>query len=50
LKEIENLQLDDIFKKLLKEIYFKEYSNILEDNLENRKEYIQKLKNLVLNK
>ena len=50
LKEIENLELDNIFKNLLKSIYFKEYSNNMDDNIQTRKEILHKLENLILNK
>ena len=48
LKELENLQLDTIFIDLLKSIYFKEYANNLEDSISIRKEYIEKLKKMLL--
>ena len=48
--ELEKIKLDEIFINLLKSIYFKEYAQNLEDNIELRKEFLEKLKNLVLNK
>lgn len=48
--ELEKIKLDEIFVNLLKSIYFKEYAQNLEDNIELRKEFLEKLKNLVLNK
>lgn len=50
LTELENLKIDKIFIDLLKSIYFKEYSKNIEDNIELRKKYLWKLKDLVLNK
>ncbi len=48
--ELEKIELDEIFINLLKSIYFKEYAQNIEDNIELRKEFLEKLKNLVLNK
>jgi len=50
LTELEKIKLDEIFINLLKSIYFKEYAQNIEDNIELRKEFLEKLKNLVLNK
>ena len=50
LTELKKRELDEIFINLLKSIYFKEYTQNLEDNIEVRKEFLEKLKNLVLNK
>jgi len=50
LKEIEQLDLDIIFRDILKNIYFKEYSKNVGDSLDIRKEYLEKLKNLIIYK
>jgi len=46
-QEIEKLDLDDMFKDLLKSTYFKEYAPLIEDNPDIRKKYINNLKILV---
>jgi len=50
LKEMEQLDLDSVFIDILKNIYFKEYAKDIEDNLNVRKEYLEKLKNLIIYK
>ncbi len=50
LEELNKLNLDNIFINLFKNIYFKEYAENIKDNLELRKEYLQRIKDLVLNK
>jgi len=49
LNELEDLWLDITFKEILKNIYFKEYAKDIKDNLDIRKEYLKKIKNLILN-
>jgi len=46
-QEIEKLDLDDMFKDLLKSTYFKEYAPSIEDNPDIRKKYINNLKILI---
>jgi len=46
-QEIEKLDLDDMFKDLLKSTYFKEYAPLIEDNPDIRKKYINNLKILI---
>jgi len=50
LKEIKNIEIDSMFKELFKDIYLKEYSLNIEKNIIKRKEYLEKIKFLILNK
>jgi len=46
LQEIENLDLDNILKDFVKAIYFKEYAKDIEDSLEIRRNYLEKIESL----
>jgi len=46
LKEVEQLDIDSSFIDILKNIYFKEYAKDIEDSLDTRKEYLEKLKKM----
>ena len=46
LQEIENLDLDSILKDFVKAIYFKEYAKDIEDSLEIRRNYLEKIESL----
>ena len=44
LKEVEQLNIDSSFIDILKSIYFKEYAKDIEDSLDTRKEYLEKIR------
>jgi len=44
LKEVEQLDLDSVFIDILKNIYFKEYAKDIEDSLNTRKKYLEKMR------
>ncbi len=48
-KEIEKFSLDNDLKNLIKQIYFREYSKDLDDNVEIRKSLINKVKKYLKN-
>jgi len=45
--EINNIKIWDELKNLIKQLYYKEYSKFINDNLEIRKKYINEIKKLI---
>jgi predicted AlkP superfamily phosphohydrolase/phosphomutase len=46
-KEINNLELSNDLKDLIKSIYYKEYMKEIDDNNETRKKFIEDIKKII---
>ncbi len=47
-EQINNLNLDDSLKNMIKSIYYKEYTEKIEDNKEIRLDFIKEIKKLII--
>jgi len=47
-KQINNLNLDDSLKNMIKSIYYKEYTEKIEDNKKIRLDFIKEIKKLII--